>query len=368
MRVPYNYLPMQFADPRSIIRDWEELIFSTEFTLGPVMEAFEEKFAQFVGMHHCIATNNGTDALTLAFKSIGLCEGDEAITVCNTFYATVGAIVCCGATPGFVDSDDRFQIDVSKIEQAITKRTKVIVPVHWAGASPDMNAIVEIAARTGLTVVEDACMGIGGSIAGSSPGTFGALGAYSMHPLKSLNVMGDGGMVVTNDDGLAAWMRKYRNHGMVDRDHIDFWGVNMRLQPLQAVVASQGLDVLRGIIVKRCENASRLDYGLSKVTPHVTIPPRLAGHVETYALYMALFDDRDKLLVHLSEHGIEAKIHYPIPLHLQNAAKPLGYKLGDFPVAEFQASHLITLPVHQFLEDQQLDFMLSKICEFYGKK
>ena len=161
MRVPYNYLPMQFADPRSIIRDWEELIFSTEFTLGPVMEAFEEKFAQFVGMHHCIATNNGTDALTLAFKSIGLCEGDEAITVCNTFYATVGAIVCCGATPVFVDSDDRFQIDVSKIEQAITKRTKVIVPVHWAGASPDMNAIVEIAARTGLTVVEDACMGIG---------------------------------------------------------------------------------------------------------------------------------------------------------------------------------------------------------------
>ena len=251
MRVPYNYLPMQFADSRPIIRDWEELIASTEFTLGPVMEAFEQKFAQFVGMKHCIATNNGTDALTLAFKSIGLRDGDEVITVCNTFYATVGAIVRCGATPVFVDTDTRFQIDATKIERAITSRTKVIVPVHWAGASPEMNAIMAIALANGLLVVEDACMGIGGSIVGSSPGTFGIAGAYSVHPLKSLNVMGDGGMVVTNDDGMAEWMRKYRNHGMVDRDHIDFWGVNMRMQPLQAVVASHGLDALSGIINKR---------------------------------------------------------------------------------------------------------------------
>lgn len=368
MRVPYNYLPMQFADSRPIIRDWEELIASTEFTLGPVMEAFEQKFAQFVGMKHCIATNNGTDALTLAFKSIGLRDGDEVITVCNTFYATVGAIVRCGATPVFVDTDTRFQIDATKIERAITSRTKVIVPVHWAGASPEMNAIMAIALANGLLVVEDACMGIGGSIVGSSPGTFGIAGAYSVHPLKSLNVMGDGGMVVTNDDGMAEWMRKYRNHGMVDRDHIDFWGVNMRMQPLQAVVASHGLDALSGIIKKRLRNAECLDRGLAAISPQVTLPARPIGNVETHALYMALFEQRDNLLGYLKEHGVEAKVHYPIPLHLQNAASSLGYRSGDFPVAEFQASRLITLPVHQFLEDQHLDFMLCKIQEFYGKK
>ena len=158
MRVPYNYLPMQFEDSDAIFADWKKLIASTEFTLGPVMEAFEKKFASYVGMKYCIATNNGTDALILSFKALGLGPGDEAITVCNTFYATVGAIVACGATPVFVDADDRYQIDASKIEAAITEKTKVIVPVHWGGASPDMGAIVEIAKKNNLEIVEDACM------------------------------------------------------------------------------------------------------------------------------------------------------------------------------------------------------------------
>jgi aminotransferase EvaB len=366
MRVPYNYLPMQFADPGPIFRDWERLIASTEFTLGPVMEAFERKFAEYVGMTHCIATNNGTDALVLAFKSLGLGAGDEVITVCNTFYATVGAIVATGATPVFVDCDARFQIDASLIEAAITPRTKAIVPVHWAGASPDMDAVSAIAARHGITIVEDACMGIGASIDGRSPGTFGRVNAYSMHPLKSLNVMGDGGMVVTNDDGLAAWMRKYRNHGMVDRNHIEFWGVNMRLQPLQAVVASHGLDALPGVIRLRNRNAARLDAGLRGLAPHVTLPARRAGHVETFALYMGVFDRRDELLRSLIDREIEAKIHYPVPLHLQQAARDLGYARGRFPVAESQADRLITLPVHQFINGDQLDHMIATITEFYG--
>jgi dTDP-4-amino-4,6-dideoxygalactose transaminase len=367
MRVPYNYLPMQFANPGPIFRDWEKLIASSEFTLGPVIEAFERKFADFVRMKHCIATNNGTDALVLAFKSLGLHVGDEAITVCNTFYATVGAIVACGAKPVFVDCNERFQIDASKIEAAITDRTKVIVPVHWGGASPDMDAVCAVASRHGLAVVEDACMGIGASIKGRSPGAFGRVNAYSMHPLKSLNVMGDGGMVVTNDDDLAVWMRKYRNHGMVDRDHIEFWGVNMRLQPLQAIVASHGLDDLPAVIKKRCLNAARLDRGLRALAPRVTLPSRPTDHVETFALYMGLFEQRDRLLRHLIDREIEAKIHYPVPLHLQEAANSLGYKRGDFPVAESQADGLITLPVHQFIETGHVDFMLKMIVEFYDQ-
>ena len=366
MRVPYNYLPMQFADTDAIFADWKKLIASTEFTLGPVMEAFEEKFAAYVGVKHCIATNNGTDALILAFKSIGLGPGDEAITVCNTFYATVGAIVACGATPVFVDADDRFQIDASKLEAAITKKTKVLVPVHWGGASPDMDTICDIAKRKGLEIVEDACMGIGASINGRSPGTYGKVNAYSVHPLKSLNAMGDGGMVVTNDDALAAWMRKYRNHGMVDRNHIEFWGVNMRLQPLQAVVASHGLDDLPRIIEKRNHNAARLDRGLLPLIPNVILPARPEGYKETFALYMGLFENRDALLAYLIKNEIEAKIHYPVPLHLQQAADELGYKRGSFPLAEMQADKLITLPVHQFVEDEQIDFMIEKISAFYN--
>lgn len=366
MKVPYNYLPMQFADNEKIFKDWECLIKTSEFTLGPVMEAFEKKFAAFVGMKHCIATNNGTDALILSFKSIGLGPGDEAITVCNTFYATVGAIVACGAIPVFIDADDRFQMDASKIEAAITKKTKVIVPVHWGGASPDMVTISEIAKKNNLEIVEDACMGIGASINGRSPGTYGRVNAYSMHPLKSLNVMGDGGMVVTNDDALATWMYKYRNHGMVDRNHIEFWGVNMRLQPLQAVVASHGLDELPAVINKRKRNADRLDIGLAKLTPNVILPARPKGYLETYALYMGLFEKRDEILQYLIDNEIEAKIHYPLPLHLQQAADGLGYKKGSFPVAEEQADKLITLPTHQFVEDNQVDFMIEKIKAFYN--
>lgn len=368
MHVPYNYLPMQFANTENIFRDWEKLIKSSEFTLGPVMEAFEQKFADFVNIKHCIATNNGTDALILAFKSLGLGAGDEAITVCNTFYATVGAIVACGAKPIFVDCDERFQMDVSKLEAAITDRTKVIVPVHWGGASPDMNAVCAVATRHGIEIVEDACMGIGASIKGRSPGTFGRVNAFSMHPLKSLNVMGDGGMVVTNDEELAIWMRKYRNHGMIDRNHIEFWGVNMRLQPLQAIVASHGLDDLNDVIEKRCRNAARLDSGLRVLAPWVTLPPRPVNYTETFALYMGIFEHRDQLLRCLIDNDIEAKVHYPIPLHLQAAASNLGYNTGDFPIAESQANRLITLPVHQFIENVHVDFMLKVIAEFYDRK
>ncbi len=365
MRVPYNYLPMQFADPEPIFADWRKLIASAEFTLGSFMEAFERKFADYVGVKHCVATNNGTDALILSFKALGVGEGDEVITVCNTFYATVGAIVACGARPVFVDCDERYQMDVKSLESALTSRTKAIVPVHWGGASPDMDAVCAIAEKHGVAIVEDACMGIGASIRGKAPGTYGRVNAFSMHPLKSLNVMGDGGMAVTDDDTIAEWMRMYRNHGMRDRDHIDFWGVNMRLQPLQAVVASRGLDALSRVLAVRNQHAERLDRGLQSLDPNVKLPARPKGNVETHALYMGLFKRRDELLAFLGDRGIEAKVHYPIPLHLQKAAQDLNYAPGSFPNAEYQADHLVTLPVHEYLEPAQLDYMISSITQFY---
>jgi len=369
MKVPYNYLPMQFANPEEIFDEWRKLIASTDFTLGAYVAKYEREFADYIGAKHCIATNNGTDALILGLKALGIGLGDEVITVCNSFYATTGAIVAVGAIPVMVDCDDRYQIAIDQIEEKVSSKTKAVLPVHWAGASPDMNRIMEIARKHNLLVLEDACMGIGGKFSGKNPGTFGNCGAYSLHPLKTLNVMGDGGMVVTDDDKLAQWMRIYRNHGMVDRDNIVMWGVNMRIQPLQAIVASYGLKNLDSILETRNKNAQYLDGLLSSKELHglIQIPVRDSRNYETHSLYMGLFENRDELIEYLVKNQIEAKIHYPTPLHLQEAAKVYGYKKGDFPNAENQAKKLVTLPIHQFLEKEHIDFMANMIRSFYNE-
>ena len=366
MKVPYNYLPMQFSHYEDIFDEWKELINSTEFTLGPYVENFEKKFSKFIGCKHVIGTNTGTDALILALKAIGIGPGDEVISIPITFYATIGAIYAVGARPVFVDIDDRYQIDESLIATAITPKTKAILPVHWGGASPNMHAIMKIAQKHGLKVVEDACMAPGGYAHKRHAGTVGNISAWSMHPLKPLNVMGDGGMVSTDDDKLAEWMRMYRNHGMVDRNHNRIWGVNMRLQPLQAIVAGHILNTVNETVEIRIKNAQILDKGLKSLCPFVKIPPRPNGYRETFSLYMARFERRDELKKYLIENGIEAKIHYPVPLHLQEAAKGLGYKPGDFPVSETYGQEILTLPAHQFISIELLEYTISVIKKFYN--
>jgi len=365
MKVPYNYLPMQFSDVEGIITDWKKLIQTTAFTLGPFVERFEKEFAEFIGCKHVISTNTGTDALILALKAIGVGPGDEVISVPITFFATIAAIVTVGARPVLVDIDDRYQIDVELLSNAITPRTKAILPVHWAGASPDMHGIMDIAETHDLKVVEDACMAPGGDIHEKHPGTLGHANAWSMHPLKPLNVMGDGGMVSTDDDVLAEWMRMYRNHGMIDRDHNSIWGVNMRLQPLQAVVASHVLKTVSETVEIRNRNAHMFDEGLNELKDYATVPSRPVGYRETFSLYMARFKKRDALMKYLIDKGIEAKVHYPVPLHLQKAAKYLNYEPGDFPVAETYSKEIMTLPVHQFIVKEQIYYTLKMIKSFY---
>lgn len=366
MRVNYNYLSNEFSETDDIFQEWKELIASTDFTLGSYVEEFELLFADYVGAKHCIATNNGTDALILSLKSIGIGIGDEIITVANTFYASVGAIVAVGATPVLVDCDESYQISPTAIEEAISSKTRAIMPVHWGGASPLMDDIMSIAAIHGLDIIEDACMGIGASLQGKHPGTFGRVNAFSMHPLKSLNVMGDGGMVVTNDDDLGVWMRKYRNHGMINRDTIEFWGVNMRLQPLQAVVAKHRLRALKETICKRSENAYLLDDLLSSNEDRIKVPVRKAGHQETFSLYMALADKRDELLRFLANVEVEAKIHYPTPLNKQPAAQKNCIISPNLKNVNSQAQRLITLPVHQYLDSEHMKYISAQIDQFYS--
>lgn len=364
-KVPYNYLPEQFKNHEKFFELWKPVLQSGEFTLGPFVEKFEKRFAEYVGAKFCIATNNGTDALILALKALGIKEGDEVITPCNSFYATAGAIVAVGATPVFTDVDDRYQIDVDDIKNVITKKTKMILPVHWAGASPDMLKIQTIAKENGLFVLEDACMAIGGKILGKSPGTFSEIGAFSMHPLKTLNVAGDGGMVVTDNEELFIWMKKYRNHGMSNRDTIDFWGVNMRIQPLQAVIADHFLNYVDYYVTRRNENAFYLDTMLADVKSHVIVPKRPEGYLETFSLYMLRVADRDNLIKYLLSNGVEAKIHYPTPLHLQPASRKMGWDIRSLKKAELQAHQLITIPIHQYLNEMHMEIVSDLIHQYF---
>ncbi len=368
MQVSYSYLDRQFADVDDYFDDLRKLVASGEFTLGPYVENFEKKFGAYIGVKHVISTNNGTDALILSLKAVGVKPGDEVITVANTFVATVGAIVAAGAKPVFVDSDKRYQIDVEKISKAITPRTKAIVPVHWAGCPCDIEEVVKIAKKHHLSVVEDACPAVGAKVKGKFVGTFGKVNAFSMHPLKPLNVWGDGGMVATNDDACAEYLRLYRNHGLKDRDHIEFWGVNNRLQPVQAVVASRLLDTIDNLVETRIQNAKLLDEGLKGLKGFITTPLRPQGYREVYQLYLARAKRRDALVDYLIKNGVEAKVHYPIPLHLQKAAKNLGYKKGSFPECEAQASEIITLPSHQHLNAEHMAYTVQLIRQFYGKE
>lgn len=366
MQVQYAYLDRQFADVDAYLEDVRRLVASGEFTLGPFVEEFEKKFARYVGVKHAIGTNTGTDALILALKAVGVKPGDEVITVPNSFIATTGAVVAAGAKPVFVDSDERYQIDAQKVEAAITPRTRALLPVYWAGCPPDIETLVEIGERCGIPVVEDACPAVGAKVNGRFAGTFGRVGAFSMHPLKPLNVWGDGGIIVTNDDEAAAYLRLYRNHGLRDRDHVEIWGVNNRLQPVQAVVGSRVLDTIEDLIEARIRNARQLDAGLSVLAPFIRVPFRPAGYREVYQLYLVTAARRDELVTYLVKHGIEAKVHYPIPIHLQKAATELGYRRGDFPMCERQAEEVITLPAHQYVTPDQIDYMVETIRAFYG--
>lgn len=367
MHVKYAYLDQQFADFESFIPELKEWVRSGEFTLGPYVDRFEKKFASYMGVKHCIGQNTGTDALISALQAVGVRPGDEVITVANTFYATVGAIVAAGAKPVFVDCDRRYSIDVTKIAQKITKKTKALLPVHWAGMPAQMAQVMKIAEQHGLKVVEDACPAVGASIDGRKVGTFGHASAFSMHPLKPLNVWGDGGMVTTDDAKIANWLRTYCNHGMVDRDHIVEWGVNRRLQPIQAIVAARVLDQIEAMNEARARNANMLDRGLAEIEDFVQVPPRLSGVREVYQLYLVCVKNREKLVEYMYNHNIEVKVHYPIPLHLQKPGIDLGYKRGDFPMAEEQADQILTIPAHQFVTPDQIEYVIRHFKSFYKK-
>ncbi|MGA2275271.1 MAG: DegT/DnrJ/EryC1/StrS family aminotransferase [Bryobacteraceae bacterium] len=365
MRVPFSYLDRQFADLEPYLDDLRQFVRTGDFTLGAPLTEFERRFAALCEAPHAIGVGTGTDAIAMSLKMAGVGAGDEVITTPMTFIATVGAIVMTGARPVFVDSEEGFVIDASKIEAAITPRTRAIVPVHYTGNVADMPAIVEIAQRYGLTVVEDACQAIGARLNDRPAGSWGLTSCYSLHPLKNLNVWSDGGVIVTHSEEVARRLRLYRNHGLANRDEVETFGINCRLDTLQAVVGNRLIGQVDFITSQRIANAVRYDRAFLDLDDCISVPPRCPGVKHVYHLYMVRAKNRDALLKYLNGKEVEARIHYPIPVHLQKAAQHLGYRPGDFPKCEADCGEIITLPVHQHLTPQEIDYTIEQVHAFY---
>lgn len=368
MTISHNYLPQQFAEIEGVIGEIRAVVQSCDFTLGEEVGAFEREFAQMCGVKHAIGVGNGTDALFLALKSLGVKDNaGEVITTPYSFYATTASIVNAGAMPVFVDVGSDFNIAANLIEDAVSPRTIGIVPVHWAGKPCNMAAIMYIAERYKLWVLEDCAHAPYSMYHGKRCGSFGAVNAFSLHPLKNVNVWGDGGVITTASDEKAAFLRKLRNHGMVDRNTAEFWGYNSRLDTVQAVVARHVLAKLPEITRKRRENAAFLNRGLEDIGPLIR-PSDLKFSEQNYYLYSLHSSRRDELLAFLISNGVDAKVHYPKPLHLQPAAHMLGYKRGDFPMAEWCADTTLSLPVHEFITQPQLERMVMLMHEFFSPR
>lgn len=364
MHVRYSYLEQQFQDADDLWEQLKDFVRTGDFTLGQPLTEFENRFADLMGVQHAIGVNSGTDAIKLALKAQGVGAGDEVITTANTFVATVGAICELGATPVFVDCDDTFCMNVDLLEAAIAPKTKAIVPVHFTGYMTDMRKLMPIAEKHGLVVVEDACQSILGEIDGKKSGTWASAGAFSLHPLKNLNVWSDGGLIITDDDELAADLRLIRNHGLHDRDTVTVMGFNSRLDTIQAVVGNWLIPKTESIANKRIENAAIYDAALSKL-PQITIPLRPDDYKIVYHLYIVFAEDRDGLLQHCLDAGIEAKVHYPVPIYRQPALAHLGHEEGDFPVTDGHTKKIITFPCDQHLSQEEIEFVISTVVDYY---
>jgi len=332
------------------------------YILGNEGRVFESTIAPYCDSSFAFGVANGTDALILSLKALKVGKGDEVITAPNSFLATAGAIFAAGAKPVFVDVREDYNINPDLIEEAITPRTKAIMPVHLTGRPADMAPIMEIAKRHDLAVVEDAAQAIGATYSGKKVGSFGEIGCFSLHPLKTLNASGDGGFITTSNLYLYEKIPLLRNHGLVTRDEAVIFGHNSRLDELQAAILNVKLKHLDDWNVRRREIADFYSKSLSDL---VYTPSDKPNEKAVYHTFVIQADRRDDLQTHLGALGIETKIHYSIPIHLQPAAKDLGYNKGDFPVAERQASRILSLPVHQYLTDDEVEEVVKGVKSFY---
>lgn len=359
--IPFVDLKTQFQKHRDeFMQGIEQVLESAAFILGPDVARFEKEFADFIGSRFAVGVASGTDALHLALRAAGVGPGDEVITATNTFYATTAAIELAGARPVLVDCNlDTYLIDVAALERAVTQRTRAIIPVHLYGQAAPMEAIGACAKKHGLIVIEDACQAHGARYKGKGAGTFGIAAAFSFYPGKNLGAFGDGGAVTTDDEGMYSRLLALRNYGSPQKYQHPTFGTNSRLDGVQAAVLLVKLRYIEEWNRARVRAADRYRKNLAG-TAGIKLPETAEDSTHIYHLFVIQVPDRrDDILKLLAEREIYCGIHYPIPLHLQQAYAYLGYRAGDFPIAEAAAQRILSLPMFPEITDTQID----QVCE-----
>lgn len=369
-KVPLLDLKAQFVSIENELRKAIDRVLAAQvFILGPEVDAIERKIAAHVGARHAIGVSSGSDALLVSLMALDVGPGDEVVTSAYSFFASAGAIARLGARPVFVDIEpDTFNIDATLIDKAITPRTKAILPVHLFGQCADMSAILAIADRRGLPVVEDAAQAIGAEHRSRQAGSMGTLGCLSFFPSKNLGGFGDGGMVVTGDSALAEKVRVLRGHGAKPKYHHALVGGNFRLDALQAAVLGAKLPYLEKWTETRRKNARLYDQKFAAAglaTEQLTTPAARPGR-HTFHQYVIRTPKRDTLLGHLREQGIGCAIYYPEPLHLQACFAEFGYRKGQFPNAEAAARKTLAIPMYPELTESQINRVVAVIAAFLG--
>ncbi len=372
MNVPLLDLKAQYRAIRAEVLEAVATVCDEQgFVLGPRVAAFEVAIAKYIGSTHAVGCASGSDALLLALMAMGVKAGDEVITVPFTFFATAGAISRLGAKPVFVDiQPDTFNIDPVQVERALTPRTKAVIPVHLFGQCADMAALNQLAHRKHMGVIEDACQAIGAAQQGKRAGILGDTSCFSFFPTKNLGGFGDGGIITTNNAGLAESMAMLRVHGSRVRYLHEAVGINSRLDALQSAVLHVKLKYLDQWTEGRRRNAARYQQLFigAKLQDRVVLPPTAPGNFHVYNQYTVRVSKRDELRAFLKEKGVGTEVYYPLPMHLQNCYHDLGHHKGAFPVSERAAEEVLSLPIYAELTGEQQGYVVEMIAEFFRRQ
>ena len=366
MLVPFVDLKKRYLDEKKeLLEIFDKTISSGNLIGSNEVIKFEQNVSKLLGQKYCVSLNSGTDALMMAMHALGIGKGDEVITTPVSFIATVGAIVHLGAIPVFVDIDHDLNINPNLIENKITKKTKAIIPVHWSGRMCKMEKIKKLAKKYKLKLVEDAAQAIGSTYKSTKPGFYSDVATFSAHPLKVLNALGDGGFLVTNNKKIHDFLNKYKNHGLVGRDNSEIFGINSRLDSLNAAVLNFRLKKLKNLIKKRSRNIDIYKKNID--SKFLKIIEDSKDSINSHTMFIALAERRDELNNFLKTKGIESLIYYGKALH-QHKAFVDKYGKQKFKVAEKMVKNVISIPFHQYLKKDEILFVCEQINSFYKKK
>ncbi|MGG1596258.1 DegT/DnrJ/EryC1/StrS family aminotransferase [Paenibacillus naphthalenovorans] len=368
-KVPLLDLKAQYDNIKEEIKQAvDDVLESGQYVMGPYVDKFEKAIAEYCGVEYAVGVANGTDALLLTLDALGVGQGDEVITTPYTFFATAEVISQVGATPVFVDIEpDTYNIDVTKIEAAITSKTKAIIPVHLYGLPVNMDEVLRISKDYNLYVIEDACQAIGATYKGKRVGSMGTAGCFSFFPTKNLGGFGDGGIIVTNDAELAKKLRILRVHGSSPKYYHAMIGYNSRLDPIQAAMLQVKLQYIDEWNAKRRELALKYNEAFKDLPVHVPVQDS-APYLGVYHLYILATEYRDDLLAYLEKNGISSGIYYPVPLHLQKVYRELGFEEGSLPKSEQVSKMTLALPLYPELSEEMQEHIIAVVRAFYKER